>query len=122
MKQSTEHHASTTALPIYVHRVAERRRTSPRDSWGVLQRASQIPVPDVPMDLCVRITGRAPRKLSRTSVSVITYCLLVICYDRAQGKSLMRCTSARQPYVADSGKTASITKAFSIRSGATAVR
>ena len=71
MKQTTEHHASTTALPIYVHRVAERRRASPSDSWGALQRASQIPVPDVPMDLCVRITGRAPHELSRTSLSVI---------------------------------------------------
>ena len=71
MKQTTEHHASTTALPIYVHRVAERRGASPNDSWGALQRASKIPVPDVPMDLCVRITGRAPHELSRTSLSVI---------------------------------------------------
>ena len=71
MKQTTEHQTSTSALPLYVHRVAERRRASPSDSWGALQRASQIPVPDVPMDLCVRITGRAPHELSRTSLSVI---------------------------------------------------
>ena len=71
MKQTTEHHANTTTLPIYVHRVAERRGASPSDSWGALQRASQIPLPDVPMDLCVRITGKAPHELSRTSLSVI---------------------------------------------------
>ena len=122
MKQTTEHHASTTALPIYVHRFAERRRASPSNSWGALQRASQIPVPDVPMDLCVRITGRAPHELSRTSLVSSTNCLPVISCGCAQKKSLMRRTSARQPCVADSGQTASITKAFSIRTGATAVR
>ena len=71
MKQTTEHHANTSTLPIYVHRVAERRRASPSDPWGALQRASQIPVPDVPMDLCVRITGKVLHELSRTTLSVI---------------------------------------------------
>ena len=71
MRQTTEHDANTTTLPIYVHRVAARRRASPSDSEGALQRASQIPVPDESMDLCVRITGKAPHELSRTSLSVI---------------------------------------------------
>ena len=71
MRQTTEHDANTSTLPIYVHRVAARRRASPSDSEGALQRASQIPVPDVSMDLCVRITGKAPHELSRTSLSVI---------------------------------------------------
>ena len=71
MKQSIQHHANSTALPIYVHRVIESRRASPSDSWGALQQASQVPAPDVPIDLCVRITGRAPHELSRTSLSVI---------------------------------------------------
>ena len=53
MKQTSEHRGDTTTLPIYVHRVAERRKASPCDSWGALQRAYQIPVPDVPMDLCL---------------------------------------------------------------------
>ena len=71
MRQTTEHDANTSTLPIYVHRVAARRRASPSDSTGALQRASQIPVPHVPMDLCVQITGKALHELSRTTLSVI---------------------------------------------------
>ena len=56
MKQTTEHHANTTTLPIYVHRVAASIPNTPaRCADG---------------SLCA-ITGKAPHELSRTSLSVI---------------------------------------------------
>ena len=71
MKQTAEHHTNTTTVPIYVHRVPQNDRALLTDPWSRLQRASKIPVPDVPVDLCLRITDRAPHELSRTSLCVI---------------------------------------------------
>ena len=55
--------------------MASRGKEPFTDSWATLERASQAPLPDVPLDLCVSITGRAPHELSRTSLYVID-CLL----------------------------------------------
>lgn len=67
----TTNHTTSQAVPLYVHRVPSRDKQSPTDSWKTLERASQTPLPDVPLDLCVRITGKAPHELSRTSLCVI---------------------------------------------------
>ena len=69
------HHNNTQPVPLYVHRMASRGKRPFTDSWATLERASQAPLPDVPLDLCVSITGRAPHELSRTSLCVID-CLL----------------------------------------------
>ena len=69
------HHNNTQPVPLYVHRMASRGKQPFTDSWATLERASQAPLPDVPLDLCVSITGRAPHELSRTSLYVID-CLL----------------------------------------------
>ena len=69
------HHKNTQPVPLYVHRMASRAKQPFTDSWATLERASQAPLPDVPLDLCVSITGRAPHELSRTSLYVID-CLL----------------------------------------------
>ena len=45
MRQTTEHHANTITLPIYVHRVAERRGASPRDSWAHYSEHPKYPCP-----------------------------------------------------------------------------
>lgn len=55
--------------------MASRGKQPFTDSWATLERASQAPLPDVQLDLCVSITGRAPHELSRTSLYVID-CLL----------------------------------------------
>ena len=67
----TTNHTTSQAVPLYVHRVPSRHKLSPTDSWQTLERASQAPLPDVPLDLCIRITGKAPHELSRTSLCVI---------------------------------------------------
>ena len=68
-------HNTTQPVPLYVHRITSPDKRPSTESWATLERASQAPLPDVPIDLCVNITGRAPHELSRTSLCVID-CLL----------------------------------------------
>ena len=71
MKTVVTQNVDTTSVPLYVHRVPAKGRTSLADPWDRLQQQSQTPLPQVPLELCVRIAGRAPHELSRTSLSVI---------------------------------------------------
>lgn len=69
------HHANTKPVPLYVHRIPSRDQRANTDAWATLERTSRAPLPDVPLDLCLRITGKAPHELSRTTLCVID-CLL----------------------------------------------
>ncbi len=71
MKNVVTQHANTAPVPLYVHRVHAKGNASPAHPWDTLQQQSQTPLPQVPLELCVRISGRAPHELSRTSLSVI---------------------------------------------------
>lgn len=71
MKNVVTQHANTASVPLYVHRVQAKGGASLAHPWDTLQQQSQTPLPQVPLELCVRISGRAPHELSRTSLSVI---------------------------------------------------
>ena len=71
MKNVVTQHANTASVPLYVHRVQAKGSASPAHPWDTLQQQTQTPLPQVPLELCVRISGRAPHELSRTSLSVI---------------------------------------------------
>ena len=72
MKNATTPHSSTdTDYPLYLHKIPSRDRVKYADPWDSLEQASQRPKPEVPTELSIRITARAPHELSRTTLSVI---------------------------------------------------
>ena len=72
MKNATTTLTSTdTDYPLYLHKVPDRDRVRYSNPWDSLERASHRPKPDVPVELSVRITTRAPHELSRTTLCVI---------------------------------------------------
>lgn len=72
MKNATTPHASTdTDYPIYLHKVPGRDRVKHANPWDSLEQASLRPKPEVPAELSIRITTRAPHELSRTTLCVM---------------------------------------------------
>ena len=72
MKNATTPHASTdTDYPLYLHKVPGRDRVKHANPWDSLEQASQRPKPEVPAELSIRITERAPHELSRTTLCVM---------------------------------------------------
>ncbi len=62
--------AERKPYPVYVHRAPARDRLA-ANPWEPLARAAKEPMPDVPASLTIRITGRTPDALSRTTLSVV---------------------------------------------------
>ena len=72
MKNATTPHASTDPdYPLYLHKVPGRDRIKHANPWDSLEQASQRPKPEVPAELSIRITARAPHELSRTTLCVM---------------------------------------------------
>jgi hypothetical protein len=72
MKNATTTLTSTdTDYPLYLNKVPDRDRVGYSNPWDSLERASHRPKPDVPVELSVRITTRAPHDLSRTNYQSI---------------------------------------------------
>ena len=69
-------HDNIKPVPLYVYRIPSRDQRANADSWATLEHASKAPLPDVPLDLCLRITGKPPHELSRDTLCVID-CLLI---------------------------------------------
>lgn len=57
--------------PIYQQRPVNIESARNNTNWGRFEQDLNRPAPEVPVDLCMRITGRAPHDLSRTSLHVI---------------------------------------------------
>ena len=57
--------------PIYLQRPARVDRGRQKSQWSTFGQGLTRPGPEVPAELSIRITGRAPHDLSRTSLSVI---------------------------------------------------
>jgi len=61
------------SLDVYV--ISSRDQRANTDSWATLEHASKAPPPNVPPDLCLRITGKPPHGLPHATLCVID-CLL----------------------------------------------
>lgn len=57
--------------PVYLQRPSRIERTHNSSQWGAFGKELTRPAADVPAELSIRITGRAPHDLSRTSLCVI---------------------------------------------------
>lgn len=68
---STTLTSTDTDYPLYLQKVPDRDRVRYSTPWDSLERASHRPKPDVPVELSIRITTRAPHDLSRTTLCVI---------------------------------------------------
>jgi len=68
-------HDNIKSVPLCVYLIPSRDQRANTDSWATLEHASKAPLPDVPLDLCLRITGKPPHELSRATLCVID-CLL----------------------------------------------
>ena len=71
MKNVVDSRHHKTDYPLYLQKAPEQRRAPSGNPWDALARGSQRPPPAVPAELCIRVTGRAPHELSRTTLSVI---------------------------------------------------
>lgn len=69
---------SNSDFPIYLHKLPSRDRPHLVNPWDTLARASHRPVPEIPAELSVRISDRAPHELSRTTLHVAD---LLLCGD-----------------------------------------
>ncbi len=67
---SSDQH-NNTDFPLYLHKVPRHHRPESGNPWDSLERGSQRPLPEVPAELCIRITDQAPHELSRTTLCVI---------------------------------------------------
>ena len=69
---------SNSDFPLYLHKVPGRDRPQLTNPWDSLARASHRPIPEIPAELSVRISDRAPHELSRTTLYVAD---LLLCGD-----------------------------------------
>ena len=63
--------AHSNHYPVYLQRPANIERGQKHVEWGAFGKDLVRPVPDVPAELSIRITQRAPHDLSRTTLGVI---------------------------------------------------
>lgn len=71
MKTASHQLQSDHQFPLYLYRAPDTHRLAPDPLWHALENNHHLPVPDVPAELAIRITGRAPHQLSRTTLYVI---------------------------------------------------
>ncbi len=57
--------------PVYLQRSPKRETARDGGEWGAFGKDLIRPAPEVPAELSIRITDRAPHDLSRTSLCVI---------------------------------------------------
>ena len=69
---------SNSDFPLYLHKVPGQDRPQLANPWDSLARASHRPIPEIPAELSVRISDRAPHELSRTTLYVAD---LLLCGD-----------------------------------------
>ena len=75
---ATPHSNSNSDFPLYLHKLPGQDRPQLANPWDSLARASHRPIPEIPAELSVRISGRAPHELSRTTLYVAD---LLLCGD-----------------------------------------
>ena len=68
---TAQHSHSDSHYPVYLQRPSRSEQTRHNSKWGSFGPELIRPASDVPAELSVRITGRAPHDLSRTSLCVI---------------------------------------------------
>ena len=69
---------SNSDFPLYLQKLPGQDRPQLANPWDSLARASHRPIPEIPAELSVRISGRAPHELSRTTLYVAD---LLLCGD-----------------------------------------
>jgi len=121
IKDSRPNAAERKPYPVYVHRAPARDRLA-ANPWEPLARAAKEPMPDVPASLTIRITGRTPDALSRTTLSVVDV-LLTGALMRLRSEEVADTLESAPPrYAGACEPMALTTRAFWIMSAVTAAR